>query len=266
MQFSSAGSSDPTATRSPTAGTSATARATSALANPIASIRDGGHLHGDAHRERRQGDARVPAPPRVAIAVGTPAGRRRSRAPLDGAIFRAGDTIPLDGSATDPEDGVASRRRPPLEDRSSTTPTTPIRSSTTSPGTPQSFTTDTGGEPDSDVGYEIFLSATDSTGLTGTTSVVIVPVTSDFTLQTNPPGLGVTLDGQPMTAPLTVDGRRRLPAHDRRAVAADRAAAQTYYFAGWSDGGLPTHEIVTPELDTTFTASFMPPATCSARS
>jgi hypothetical protein len=42
----------------------------------------------------------------------------------------------------------------------------------------------------------VFLRATDSFGLTGETFVDVHPVTSVMHLETSPPGLGLTLDGQ----------------------------------------------------------------------
>ena len=183
-------------------------------------------------------------------------------APVDGATFRAGDTIPLSGSATDLEDGPiataqlhwkvvfhhADHIHPFIDDL---------------PGTAENFDTTTSGETDPDVAYEVILSATDSNGLTGTASAVIVPITSQFTVSTIPSTLSVTLDGQPYTGAVSVTGVVGL--HRTLGAAASQTVGnETYLFAGWSDGGLPTHQIVTPEADTTFAASYALPYTCNA--
>jgi glucose/arabinose dehydrogenase len=260
VQFSAAGSSDPDRDAITYSWNFGDGSATSALASPSHQFT----VKGTHTVTLTVSDGKAtpgPGTDTLIMTVGTPP-MPSIAAPLDGASFRAGDTIPLQGSASDSEDGVlpasslhwrvifhhADHYHPYIDDL---------------PGSASSFTTATSGEPDSDVAYEIILTATDSSGLSNTTSVVIVPVTSDFTLQTSPAGLGVTLDGQPKTAPVTTTGVVGL----RRVIGAppvQTVGAATYYFAGWSDGGLPTHEIVTPELDATFSASFMPPATCSA--
>ncbi len=260
VQLSSAGSSDPDGDSLSYSWNFGDGTATSALSNPSHQYASAGTYI--ATLTVSDGKATPgPGTDTVTITVGRPPVIGIT-APIDGAYFRAGDTIALAGSATDPEDGAmpasslhwkiifhhADHIHPYIDDLV---------------GSSQSFATNTGGEPDPDVGYEIELSATDSTGLTGTLSVFILPVTTEFTLTTNPPGLDVTLDGQPVDAPSTTTSVVGL----HRSIGAppvQSVGGQTYYFAGWSDGGLPSHDIVTPEVETTFTASFMPPATCNA--
>ena len=75
---------------------------------------------------------------------------------------------------------------------------------------------------------------------------------------TSPPGLGLLVDGVPVSTPRTVTGvegfQRELSAPNR-AVAQDGTALQ---FAGWSDGKSIRHVITTPEDDTTYTATYQP--------
>src|SRR5207302_11186402 len=82
------------------------------------------------------------------------------------------------------------------------------------------------------------------------------PVTSTFTLASNPSGLSLTLDGQPLTAPGAITGVVRM----RRTVGAPAqqvAGGRTYNFVSWSDGGAAVHDIDTPETNTTFTANYV---------
>ena len=95
----------------------------------------------------------------------------------------------------------------------------------------------------------------DSGGLTSTTFVDVVPRVVTLTLATNPPGLQVTLDGQPVTTPAAIGsvvGMRRTLG----VVSPQSAGGTIYTFQSWSDGGAATHTIATPATDTTYTATF----------
>jgi glucose/arabinose dehydrogenase len=122
-------------------------------------------------------------------------------------------------------------------------------------GSQASFVVPSVGETDWDVGYEVFLRATDADGLGSTESVRIFPETAMVTLTTEPPGLTVTLDDQPVATPaavLGVVGFRRLIG----APSPQDHDGRRWFFAGWSDGGAQSHEITTPEADTIFVAAF----------
>lgn len=119
-----------------------------------------------------------------------------------------------------------------------------------------SFTIPTSGETSSDVFYRVHLTVTNADGLSSSTSVDVTPITSVVSLVTSPPGLRVTLGGQPVVTPASFTG----------VVGVSRALGvllpQTlngtnYGFLKWSDGGAPTHGISTPETNTTYTASFI---------
>ena len=95
----------------------------------------------------------------------------------------------------------------------------------------------------------------DPQGLTSSTFVDLVPRKVNLTLGANPSGLQVTLDGQPVTTPLTFEavvGIRRTIG----AVSPQTSGGSTYVFQSWSDGGASTHEIVTPSTNTTYTATY----------
>src|SRR5262249_26774932 len=122
-------------------------------------------------------------------------------------------------------------------------------------GSPQSFVWATSGESDPDVGYEIILSATDSSGLVASQSILVKPRLSNFTLQTNPAGLQLTLDGQPITTPLTVTG---VVGYLRTfgATSPQTSGSQVVAFSSWSDGGVQVHTVATPPVATTYTATY----------
>jgi glucose/arabinose dehydrogenase len=178
-------------------------------------------------------------------------------APQQEALYRAGDTITYNASATDAA-GFD------LNDAGITTVVRFHHGTHFHPfvgpltGRVGTFTIPTSGEASADTWYEIIVTATDSNGLYTTKSVNIYPRKSHITLATDPPGLGLMLDGVPEATPLTVEGvvgfQRELAAPPTT-VAAD---GSVHHFTGWSDGGAIRHVITTLETDTTYTARYAP--------
>src|SRR5688572_17802682 len=123
--------------------------------------------------------------------------------PVPGTMYAAGTSIDFSGAASDSEDGVLpaaafrwqinfhhnthKHDEPPLEG---------VKSG--------AFLIPDEGETSDDVWYRIILTVTDSKGGTGKDSVDILPRKSTITLTTNPPGLEVTVDGQPFSVPVTL--------------------------------------------------------------
>ena len=71
---------------------------------------------------------------------------------------------------------------------------------------------------------------------------------STLTLATSPPGLQLTLDGQPVTTPVAVGsvvGMRRTLG----VVSPQSSGGDVYAFQSWSDGGAATHTIATPATE-----------------
>ena len=112
----------------------------------------------------------------------------------------------------------------------------------------------TTGEVSDNVWYRIYLTATDSTGLTNVVQRDVLPRKATITLTTIPTGLSFKLDGQPQTAPLSVLGVvgmvRSLEAFTQNVGGAN------YEFYSWSDGGPAAHNISFPAVDTTYTAAY----------
>lgn len=173
------------------------------------------------------------------------------------STYAAGQTINYSGTATDPEDGTLGASRFSwtivFHHDTHTHPFLgPINGVTSG-----SFVVPDTGETAANVFYRIQLTVTDSANIQTTTFVDILPQTASITLQTLPPGLTVTLDGQPMATPLTITsvvGMRRMIG-----VPTPQTSGATTYstFGGWSDGGAQTHEIVTPTAGATYTAQLV---------
>jgi glucose/arabinose dehydrogenase/PKD repeat protein len=167
--------------------------------------------------------------------------------------WKVGDVVSFSGSASDAQDGSL----PPsslswsviLHHCPSTCHTHPLQSF---PGTASaSF-------PAPDHEYpshlELRLTATDSGGLTDTESVLLYPQTVNLTLQTQPAGLQLALNGSAATAPFTrtvITGST----NTLSAPSPQTLSGATYSFGSWSDGGAQTHNI-TATATSTYTATY----------
>jgi glucose/arabinose dehydrogenase len=175
--------------------------------------------------------------------------------PGQGFLYIAGQTYTYSGTATDLEDGTlpasAFTWRIDAHHDDHNHPFLP----NTSGAKTGSFTTPTITETASNVWLRIYLTVTDSAGVSTTVTREIFPEKANFTLQTNPVGLNVTLDGAPVTGPVTTIGvigvRREIGA-----PATQQLGSDTYEFVSWSDGGARVHNINTPATNTTYTATF----------
>jgi hypothetical protein len=164
-------------------------------------------------------------------------------------------TISYAGSATDPEDGPlpgsAFSWQVDLHHDTHTHPFQPAASGSTS----GSFIIPVTGETSANVWYRVHLTVRDSAGQSVTVFRDVTPQTATMQFQTLPPGLSLTLDGQPIATPALVTGvvgiQRTIAAPSPQSV-----AGVTYEFSQWSDGGAASHSISTPSVDTTYTAVF----------
>ena len=190
----------------------------------------------------------------IVIQVGIPPTLTVS-APVDGALYRAGDTITYNASAVDAAgfdlNDAAIRTEVRFHHGTHFHPFVgPLT------GRVGSFTIPSTGEASADTWYEILVAATDTNGLSTTKSVRINPRKAHLTLATEPAGLGLVLDGVPVATPSTVEGvvgfRRELAAPPT----ATGADGTEYHFIGWVDGGLIRRVVTTPDSDTTYTARY----------
>jgi glucose/arabinose dehydrogenase/PKD repeat protein len=178
-------------------------------------------------------------------------------APLPGTTYRIGDTIPIEISATDAEDG----------DLGGTSVTWdvilhhlghihPMQSGT---GTTGSFFA---ADHDSDDTFlEFVATATDSLGRSTTVNEFLNPKKVSVTLTSDPAGAALVLDGQPMTAPVVlqsiVGGHHSL---STATTAVD--ATGTRAFDAWTSARLssttPAIDYFTPDGPLELAASYGP--------
>lgn len=178
--------------------------------------------------------------------------------PEEGTLYSGGTTLSFSGTGSDPEDGDSlpasaftwwidfhhdTHHHPGMESTSGITEgSIPI--------------THEGHETSANVWYRIYLTVTDSDGLSHTVTREVYPLTADLTFTTVPEGLEIDLDDRPTIAPVTVEavaGMYRDVAVSKELQLLEGVA---YRFAGWSQGGDAAQTIITPEEDTTFTATF----------
>lgn len=173
--------------------------------------------------------------------------------PEEGSTFAAGDTIAVIASAVDPEDGaLAAGRITWWADLHHDTHTHPLQPLTT--GGTGSVTIPTRNEVSPNIWYRFHVRATDSAGHTVELTRDVLPRKADVTLATQPAGLSLTLDGQPVTGPHTFTGVQGIERDV--AAAAQVLNGHRYAFASWSDGGAAAHTLSTPAANTTYTATF----------
>jgi glucose/arabinose dehydrogenase len=174
-------------------------------------------------------------------------------APADGVLFSAGQSLTVTLAATDAEDGS-------LPATSLTwwatlhhdTHTHPFQPETT--GNAGTVTIPTRGETSDDIFYRFHLRATDSAGSTTVATRDVMPRKARVALLTQPAGLALTLDGQPVNGGHTFTG---VVGIERDLGAADQSFnGRRYKFTNWSDKGAATHTLSTPVADTTLTATF----------
>lgn len=103
--------------------------------------------------------------------------------------------------------------------------------------------------------YDIELTATDSSGLVGKTTVRIDALGTELTFQTVPSGLALRYAGSPVLTPehVTEVAGYEVSIEAPSPVAVGEAA---YVFTGWSDGGARAHSFAVPDHDSTYIATY----------
>ncbi len=175
--------------------------------------------------------------------------------PLPTLTYAAGDPIAFSGHATDAEDGAlpASRLSWTLQIHHCTSQGCHVHDVQQWNG----VSSGTLNAPDHDYPshLELILTATDSAGATGTTSVTLDPKTVDLTFRTTPAGLSLVVGSSNDTAPFT----RTVIVNSASSVSApatQQLGGMSYAFSSWSDGGAATHNLTAPAADATYTATY----------
>ena len=172
--------------------------------------------------------------------------------PGAGATYAGGDVINFSGTGTDPEDvniPASGFEWYVIFHHDAHTHPGPTAPDGVTSG---SFSIPNSGETSANVFYRLYLVVTDSQGGRDTSFTDILPRTSTITLNTNPQGLQITLDGQPFTAPLTVTSVEGM----LRTIGAPSPQG-IYSFSNWSQGGSATQTFATPVNDVTYTANYI---------
>ncbi len=174
--------------------------------------------------------------------------------PGTGATFQGGDSIAFRGSATDPEDGsVPAARLTWWVELHHDTHTHPFMPRTTA--TSGAVYVPPIGETSDNIFLRFYLEAIDGSGAADTVTRDVQPEKVQFVLATEPAGLTVTLDGQPVTTPDTIIGVVGME-RELGVTTPTSSGSTAYTFVSWSDGGAATHRIVTPDQPVTFLARF----------
>jgi uncharacterized repeat protein (TIGR01451 family) len=104
---------------------------------------------------------------------------------------------------------------------------------------------------------ELRLTATDSDGLSATSTLRVDPKTVDLSFATSPSGLQLAIGGEPATAPFT----RTVIQGSRNSISSETTQDRNgirYQFTGWSDGGPIGHDVIAGSAPVTYTATFVP--------
>ena len=192
----------------------------------------------------------------VRIDVGNTAPQPTISSPTTNQLFRVGETITLQGSATDAEDGNLPNNRLSWEIllHHNNDHTHPYLSPTT--GNNITFTAPAPEDLNAATGsfLEIRLTATDSNNLSKTIVQNFQPRKVNITLATQPAGLNIIVNNT------NVSGGTTFVSWDNYTLNVN-APDQTfnniaYRFRFWSDGGSQAHAIITGATAATYTATF----------
>ena len=165
--------------------------------------------------------------------------------PVAGAQWALGDTVVLQASSSDPEQGTlpdgALRWQVLLETCSNPDYTGCNESSVAArTGSNTQFPVPVAVFP---AYLRIVLTGTDDGGLSDTQAIDIYPFTSDLTLTTNPAGLLVDFDGSPAQAGPVTRTYIRNASVGVSAPLSQSVGTIDYALANWSDGGAAAHTV-----------------------
>ncbi|NOT33481.1 MAG: hypothetical protein HOP12_04840 [Candidatus Eisenbacteria bacterium] len=176
--------------------------------------------------------------------------------PPEGARFRGGTTLEFSGTASDPEDGTL----PPaaytwwidLHHDQHLHPGLPETSGLAS----GSYGIAARNHIENNIWLRVNLRVVDSQGLTTTVYRDVLPDTTVLTLQTDPPGIPLVLDGGLIPTPLAFTSTIGV-LRSFGAPGVQTANGKVWLFAGWSDATADTHDVATPATPTAYVARYV---------
>jgi len=197
----------------------------------------------------------------VPVTVGTPGGLDPVpviNTPTAALRWQVGQTVPFSGQATDPQDGVlpASALSWKLSIQHCSA------QGSCHEHVVQNFPGVASGSfvaPDHEYPshLELTLTATDSTGRTGSTTLRLDPQTVVLTFTSNPSQVLLTVGGASQRTPFT----RTVIAGSNNSISAPSPQNVPplnlrYRYASWSDGGAQTHNVTAPATGATYRATY----------
>lgn len=170
----------------------------------------------------------------VVVTSGSSAPVMTIASPQPNTKYKVGDLIQLSGSGVDPDSGAL----PPssLSWEVILHHGDHLHYFLTATGATASFTVPDHGH---DNYFEIILRGTDATNIVGQSTVVITPDTVPLTVESDPPGMAITVNGTTALAPWTED----VVKGSANTIFAPPAADAT--FLAWSDVGAQQHVVIT---------------------
>ena len=189
-------------------------------------------------------------------------------APSTTKLFRVGESISLQGTATDAQEGtLAGARLTWRVIKVHATHTHPFASPTVGASTSITAPPPEDLAATSNSYLRLQLTATDARGLSQTITQRLNPHTVSVTLKTSPTGLKLGINGRTIVAPATVTSWQTYGLRVSAPPQYD-SAGRYMVFSRWSDGRSAAHTIVTPASAATYTATYkvQPTLTHSASS
>lgn len=219
----------------------------------------------------RNGANFVSDPARIQVYPGKHPPTPVINSPSSGAQFSVGQAITMNGSATDPEDPASTLGlswnavlwhvdqyfpagihnhplylMPPITSSNGVlTITIPMPPPEGMRATVYSF-------------VEIQFTATDPWGLSTTVTRTVQPKLVNVTFGTQPTGLELFINDVSITGTQTLASWQDYALNVTAQSPQADSQGQKWAFSSWSDGGAPSHSIITPSSPATYTATFSP--------
>ena len=167
--------------------------------------------------------------------------------PSAGTRYRAGDTIMFSGSITHPTQGAYPAEAYEWEIQFGHDNHFHPFFGPQQGITQGSVTLSSGGHPEVNVYYRFILRLRPEFGTADPVIRDLSPVIGEFTVDTEPPGLQVSVDGRPHEGSLSFSGVVGVT-REISAPEAQTYNGRVFDFISWSDGGQLTHLISTPRI------------------